>query len=99
MGFRMHNDFYDCVHAWVDEWHPSLEHCTLKLDPCPGRELCESFIDCDEWYAIKRAEEEDRNAKLWLVADIPYDEVEEFAQKWFADHKEINILWGDNEKR
>ena len=95
----MHNDFYECGNSWVDEWHASLEHCMLNLDPCPGRDRCESFITCDEFYAVLEEMEEDRQAKLWLVANIPYEDVEEFAQKWFAEHKEINISWGYNEKR
>ena len=91
----MHNDFYFCGHSWTDEWHASLEHCTLGLDPCPGRILCKSFIKWTEWEAIQKAKEEESKAKLWLVADIPYEDVEDFARKWFAEHNELNISWGE----
>lgn len=87
----MHNDFYDCGYAWIDEWHASMEHCTLKLDPCPGRTRCKSFIRFEELQDMRKAKEDADRGKLKLVTDIPYEDVEEFARKWNAEVVVLHI--------
>ena len=79
----------DCAYWWVEDYHPSLEHCVLRYKTCPGDSSCPMFIDCEEKQDIDEALIAIEKAKLNLVRIIPYDDLVRIV-KGYYDSKHQN---------
>lgn len=78
----------DCAYWWIEDYHPSLEHCMLRYNACPGDVSCPLFIDREEKQSIDEAIIAIADAKSKLVKTIPYEDLTRIVKEYYdAKHK------------
>lgn len=79
----------DCAYWWVEDYYPSLEHCTLGYKDCPGDANCPLFIDCEAKQSIDGAIIAISEAKSNLIKSIPYDDLTRIVKEYYDSKHNI----------